>query len=602
MISRLASHDAPTGPDSAAALWRVPALVFALTLLVTGSMAMYLLRAIERSDAGNFAHEVERTAQAMQERLDLTLTLLRGAAGLFTATEHVSREEFHHYVSRLRLGEQYHGIQGIGYTVRLAPEDVAAFEQQQRDAGLPQFRVWPDTPRDEYHSIVYLEPQDARNRAAMGYDMFTHPVRRAAMEAARDSGRPRATGKVVLVQEIHEDKQAGFLIYLPVYGPAHDPGTVQQRRQALRGFVYSPLRVGDLLRGVRGSSLQHLDYALYDGETASPGTLMRRTHDDPRRTARFLAQRTLQVAGRSWRVEFSSRPEFEALSSRRFAPWAFAASLAASLLLAGITSLQVRRRHAAQQLARAGARNIALVQQLRLNARRKDEFLAMLGHELRNPLAPIVSSVGALKRGVATDRAQRLYEIIERQARQLTHLVNDLLEAGRITTGRIMIRPRSMVIDEAVRNATEALQVELQRRGQRLQIQHRGTPAPLQADPIRLAQVLGNLLHNASKFSPHGATLELHIDERPDHLVLQVADPGRGMSPETQEQVFELFMQGDRPEDMTHGGLGIGLALVKHLVELHGGQVTAHSEGRGRGSVFTVTLPREPGRGAQGSR
>jgi signal transduction histidine kinase len=572
-------------------------LVFALALLATGSLALYLAHLLVRSDEAAFEHEAGRTAQAMQERLDLTLTLLRGTAGLFVANDDVGASQFSAYVGRLRLRELYPGVQGIGFSQALRPDQVRGLEQRmQRD--VPGFHVWPAGEREVVHSILFLEPLDARNRAALGYDMGTSAVRRAAMEAARDSGLPRASGRVTLVQEIYEEKQAGFLIYLPLYDGAETPPTVSERRARLRGFVYAPLRVGDLLRGVRGGGPQRIDYAVYDSLAPSPAALMRSTAAPGRPPAHFESQHVLHVAGREWLVRFESRPEFDALSPSRFTPLLLAAALLASGLLAGISWLQVRARRAAELLADAALRNASLYDELALAARRKDEFLAMLGHELRNPLAPIVSSAAALQRGVAPERAQRLHEIIARQARQLTHLVNDLLEASRITTGRIAIKPVPTSAEEAVRNACEALQPVLQQRGQALQVEREGQPAPLQGDPARIAQVLVNLLHNASKFSPEGGTIVLRVEERPDEVAFEVSDRGVGLSSEALAEVFELFVQAGEP-DARHGGLGIGLALVRRVVELHGGSVRAHSDGAGAGATFTVTLPRRgPAAGA----
>jgi signal transduction histidine kinase len=266
--------------------------------------------------------------------------------------------------------------------------------------------------------------------------------------------------------------------------------------------------------------------------------------------------------------------------------------LAASALLAGISLLQVRARRSAEALARAGAHNARLVGELQENARHKDEFLAMLGHELRNPLAPIVSAVGVLQRGVPEARVAALHEVIARQARQLTRLVNDLLEASRISTGRLALQPQPMQLGDAVASAVEALQPMLQRRGQQVQVQVDGTPAPLLGDPVRLAQVVSNLLHNASKFSPDGATIGVQLHERPHEVRLQVSDSGEGIDAALMPRLFDLFVQGS-PQD-GHGGLGIGLALVRQVVTLHGGTVHAASAGRGQGATFTVTLPRSP--------
>jgi two-component system CheB/CheR fusion protein len=230
--------------------------------------------------------------------------------------------------------------------------------------------------------------------------------------------------------------------------------------------------------------------------------------------------------------------------------------------------------------------------ELREAARRKDEFLAMLSHELRNPLAPIATSVNALRRGVSGERAETLHRIIERQARHLTHLVDDLLDATRIATGRIVLRPEPMWLADAVRAALDTLAPQLAERGQEVRVHSAGTPQPLVADPTRLTQILVNLLHNASKFSEPGAPIELHTDEQSDAVVIQVIDQGAGIEPAALPRLFDLFVQGSDTLDRSQGGLGIGLALVKGLAALHGGTVEAASAGRGRGASFTVRLPR----------
>ncbi|HEU4621379.1 MAG TPA: PAS domain S-box protein, partial [Burkholderiaceae bacterium] len=230
---------------------------------------------------------------------------------------------------------------------------------------------------------------------------------------------------------------------------------------------------------------------------------------------------------------------------------------------------------------------------LREADRRKDEFLAMLSHELRNPLAPITTSIALLRRGIDGERASRLYDIIDRQTQQLTHLVNDLLEASRLTTGRIVIRPTLLWIDDAVQSALDTLQPQLTEREQQVRIVRQGQARPIKADPTRIAQIIVNLLHNAVKFSDPGATIELCVNDEPDAVTIRVADEGCGIEPHVLPHVFNLFEQGERTVERSNGGLGIGLALVKGLVELHGGAIAAESDGPGCGAVFTVRLPRD---------
>src|SRR5262249_19777202 len=167
----------------------------------------------------------------------------------------------------LDLAQEYPGIQGIGLSLRVDPAERRSLEAEMRRQAFADFRIWPEGQRPEYHTIVYLEPLDRRNAAAIGYDMSTEPVRRAAMEQARDSGLPAASSHLTLVQEIDPQKEPGFLIYVPVYRGGRTPATVAERRASLAGFVYSPFRADDFFGAVFGdTSRAFSEWTVYDGD------------------------------------------------------------------------------------------------------------------------------------------------------------------------------------------------------------------------------------------------------------------------------------------------------------------------------------------------
>jgi len=227
-------------------------------------------------------------------------------------------------------------------------------------------------------------------------------------------------------------------------------------------------------------------------------------------------------------------------------------------------------------------------------SRRKDEFLAMLAHELRNPLAPVRSAAAILRR--RADQPQQvlqLAELIDRQAAHMTRLVDDLLDVSRITRGLIRLQPQSVELGEVVADAVQQARPAIEGRGQQLQLQPAPEPLRLHADPVRLVQVLGNLLNNASKFTPEqGRILLAWGAVEGGQAEVRVVDSGIGMAPAFVPQAFDLFTQAEASADRVNAGLGIGLALVKALVELHGGSVGASSAGPGQGSCFWVRLPR----------
>lgn len=229
---------------------------------------------------------------------------------------------------------------------------------------------------------------------------------------------------------------------------------------------------------------------------------------------------------------------------------------------------------------------------LRLMARRKDEFLAMLAHELRNPLAPIRNAVQLLKMQEATDPKLALScNIIDRQVTHMARLLDDLLDMARIMQGKIRLKTERFELTDIVNNAIETSRPLIESRGQELIVSQSTTPQWIQGDRIRLAQVLSNLLNNAAKYTSEGGKITLSILREGANIVLEVRDTGIGIAPDILPQIFDLFTQADHSLAHSQGGLGIGLTLVRQLVEIHGGTVTAASAGIGQGSSFTVRLP-----------
>jgi CheY-like chemotaxis protein len=231
-----------------------------------------------------------------------------------------------------------------------------------------------------------------------------------------------------------------------------------------------------------------------------------------------------------------------------------------------------------------------LLSDLEAAGRAKDEFLAMLGHELRNPLSPIVTALQLMKlRGDGgTVREQ---QVIERQLDHVIRLVDDLLDVSRITRGKVELRRETVELAEVVGKAVEMTSVLLEQRAHRLRVDVARQGLLWEGDPVRLAQVVSNLLTNAARYTPNGGDIRVVARRESAEIVLSVSDNGVGIPAELLPRIFDLFIQGKRDVDRAVGGLGLGLTLVKSLVTLHGGSVSAKSDGPGEGSEFTIRLP-----------
>jgi len=335
---------------------RTPYFVLLLTLLLTALATYYVAVTARAKDDLRFENAVDRTESDIQKRLETYITLLRTGSGLFAASEQVSRDRFHAYVNRLELRRSYPGIQGIGFSARIMPSEKDAFVAEERKQGVRNFAIRPDYKRAEYHSIIYLEPLDRQNKGAIGFDMFTSSVRRAAMERARDTDAPAASGKVRLIQEIDKNKQ-GFLIYVPVYRNGTMPKTVAQRRAALQGFIYSSFRAEDLMAGIFGKEkFPYVDFQIYDGTEIDPKNLFhssysRHTSNSRSYRPRFKTTETINIAGRPWSIVFASRPELDRVSEIRLVPYIAVGGVLISLVLFALMCSQVRARIAAERLA-----------------------------------------------------------------------------------------------------------------------------------------------------------------------------------------------------------------------------------------------------------
>jgi PAS domain S-box-containing protein len=730
--ARVTERDGDSAADPPSRLSRrlTPILVLVLGVSLTLAIVSMVERLRTDEERVAFLRLVGEARDLIDRRMAVHTALLEGAAGLFAADESVTRREFAAFVERLDLRTQYPGVRGIGFSQRVTAAELPALTERMRAEGLPEFRPWPDGERDEYHSIVLLEPLDSRNQAALGYDMFQDLTRRLAMIAARDGGVPAASGRVELVQEITGPKQAGFLVYLPVYRGGSVPASVDQRRSRLIGFVYSPFRADDLLRGVFGSD-PAVDVEVFDGlepvQTALMHSSRRARGADGPDDARFEALERVRIARRDWTIRFFSRGREGAPAQALLPTLLTVTGALVSAFLAWLTFLQTRARDNAERsahllliererfrttlgsvgeavvatdtlgritfmnaiaerltgqraesaigepfesvvrLVRAvdgdplppplmrlrGGRPIDsttnatlllrndgeripidesiaaivddrggligtvaalrdMTERARLldsermareeaerASRLKDEFVATLSHELRTPLNAMLGWTHLLRRRQGDPTAVgEAIEVIERNARSQVRMVEDLLDMTRILAGKVRVDPARCEPRAIVDAAVASIAPQAQAKALTLEVTIDPSIDAFFADPTRLQQIVTNLLSNAIKFTPERGAVRVRVSrvrrgERPWD-VITVTDTGIGIAAEFLPHVFDRFRQADASTTRRYGGLGLGLSIVRQLVELHGGSVSALSDGPGRGASFTVELPARP--------
>jgi signal transduction histidine kinase/CHASE1-domain containing sensor protein/CheY-like chemotaxis protein len=779
----------------------LPYLILLLGLCFTLVVYYYFYKLTFDQDRIRFNSSVQEIQDQVRLRIATSTALLRAGTGLFAASDFVDAHEFEKFVTEIELDKNYPGVEGIGYSVSFGAAEKAQLIASMKRQGFPNFEIWPDdTPRREYNAIIYLQPNSIRNKGAIGYDMSTNETRRQAMEAARDSGKPFASGRVHLVQERdlpEANKQSGFLIYVPVYRKDAPLDNAEQRRDALLGFVYSPLRAEDFINAVVGSKTYDVNFKVYDGSEEKAANLLGSVGNEVSAKPTFTVSKPLDVEGRPWTLAFVTNPSFETHSNKYVLKYTLIFGGLLSLLFAAVTRAEIRARsraeHAAEELkksettirhtlqereraeealrttsealrdadqralleyerlleriktfaqalgtarelhaifsalrqfttvsapcngffvslydpvrdirtccygwadneeldvaelppmpvtasgpnsravrtgqviitndymrtqqggvvvgpdnglrpdsslavpmavmgriigtievqsynknvyrpehvtAMSMAANLTAVAienvrllELERNARQaaeesnrlKDEFLATVSHELRTPLTAILGWSRLLEGGTLDDSVtQQAVEVIWRNAKAQAQIVDDILDVSRIITGNLYLDLHPLEVVPVIENAINVVRPTADAKGIKIEKYFDSAPAMVSGDGNRLQQVIWNLLSNAVKFTDSGGRVCVKVGRVGGVVEVSVSDTGAGISKEFLPYVFDRFRQADSTTTRQHGGLGLGLAIARHLVEIHGGTINAASRGEGRGATFTIRLP-----------
>lgn len=332
-------------------------IVLSASLLITFNAWYFVREEVTKRAQARFDFRVKTIETEIYERLQAYEFLLRGGSGLFAASGKVSRKDWQTYVTKLQINQYYPGIQGVGFSKQILPSEMEAHLRQIRGEGFPQYSINPDGERPIYTSIIYLEPFDWRNQRAFGYDMFSEPTRKEAMIRARDTGIAAMTGKVTLVQETVKDIQAGFLIYLAIYRKGELQETTEQRRKALMGYVYSPFRMNNFMKGILVEKEGYVKLQIFDGDKPFKENLLYRsdTAEEPHNYLEdrhfATSQSILEYAGHRWLLSFVSSKYFEENIETSSTNFILLLGITISLLLFGMVLSLTKSRSQAIVLA-----------------------------------------------------------------------------------------------------------------------------------------------------------------------------------------------------------------------------------------------------------
>ena len=557
----------------------VPFVMLAVGCAMTAAAVTTIATRQQAATAAAFRSDTLALQRVVQVELDTVVAVTHAASALLAASPEINFVEFRAFVSGLQLRERYPGLEGIGFAPRVDRSGLRGFVRAASLDGVANLKVRPAGLRTVYFPAVLLEPRNSINATVIGFDLASDVALLEAMRRARDSGSPAIT-QLLTSSPLAGRNLREFVLYLPVYRRGAPIASIAQRRQALVGFVFSRLQPDEMFGDtVAAAAARSLDISLYDTADHTDALLV----TSGERAGGVQSNATVSIGGRQWMLVASSR-DASAAALPAEAQRILIAGALLSLLLFALMRMQVL----AWQTAETHAA------ELRAADRAKDEFLAVLSHELRTPLNAMLGWLSMLRSGgVREDRRAHALEIIDRNAHAQAQLIDDLLEVSRILMGKMRLDKRPLSVVPAVSSVIESLRPTADAKGVTLHgiDQTEADTLVISADAGRFAQIMTNLIANGVKFTPSGGAVWVNVDAAHDNVKISVRDTGIGIAPEFLPYVFDRFRQADASPTRSHSGLGMGLAIVRDLVLLHGGHIEAYSNGVNQGALFVITLP-----------
>ncbi len=536
-----------------------------------------------------FAALQQRNTEAVttiKQRIDAYQDILRGGAGLFKGSSSVTRDEWRAYLNSFNIASRYPGIQGVGYVEVIPPADLPAHIDSVRSQGFPDYTVFPAGDRSIYTSIVYIEPFNGTNLEVFGYDMYSEPARHTAMDKARDSGDIAMSDILTLIQEeSQQNKQPGFLMYMPIYRKDSSLGTLADRRANLVGYIYEPFRTYDFINKTVRVQEEQYGFEIFNVTNQQKQFIYKTDNFDnlSKDNAKQALSTEFTMSGTTWQLIGIAKPEILSSSVRDRQTNTLWGGFLFSFFVAGFIYLLLANR--ASALASKEERGIQEA---------KDELLALASHQLRTPATGVKQYVGMLREGFAGEVSpmqQRLldkaYESNERQLNTINHMLFVArADAGQLKMERIKINLNTFVKDIIDEQAST-----IRQRDQKLQVKLPKEAVYVRGDRQYLRMAFENLVSNASKYTKLGGKISVSVKPKGQFIQFRVVDSGVGVA---KEDLLLLFKKFSRiPNELTGqvSGSGIGLYLARKVIDAHGGEIEFTSTPN-KGSTVIISLPR----------
>ncbi|MEJ6023770.1 CHASE domain-containing protein [Ramlibacter sp. PS4R-6] len=586
---------------SRAALYGIPLVVLVLAGAVSWWGWNRERRDIEAQLQADFDTRFRETVGLFRERMLAYEQALHATHGLFASKADVQRGDFQAFVGSMRI-QTHPGLLGLGYSVRVPASQRAAHESKVRAQGFPQYAIRPGTPREEYTASLYFEPSALTALSTLGSDFYAEPSRRHAMEAARDNGSIAISNKIKLPEEDAQEVQAGYRIFMPVYGGAAAPATVEERRRRLTGWIYAAFSMDGLMSNILGERA-NIDVQVYDGGVGE-GDDVEIVSDrvGGESSLKLLkASQKVQVGGYSWTLTAQSLPNFTTPIAASKLQLVARIGAVASVLLAVLAWALIRRRiraRIADEELRAAKEHAEAASQA------KTRFLAAASHDLRQPVQALglfAATLQAMAR-LPQVRGEEIGAVASRlqlALQGLGRLLNGLFDLSGLDNGTVTVNRRVVAVSDMLAEVQTAFAGPAAAKGLRLHVRA-ARNVWVDTDPMIAGRILSNLVANALRYTSKGGVL-VGCRRRGALLELRVVDTGIGIPPAEQARIFAEFYQVEGVSREREGGMGLGLAIAQRSAQLLGAKIAVQST-PGRGSCFSFALPVVPGPQAEAMR
>jgi two-component system OmpR family sensor kinase len=563
-------------------------LIFGILLSFISSIKDY--QALELQQKLSLESEILSIQLKIKNKLESYENNLLQTRAFLMNNDKITREQFHKYTQEIQMVEKFPGIQGLTYTEKISSRNLKSHIAEIQKSGIKGYKIWPETPRDTYYSIIYLEPFNWRNQRAIGFDMFTEAVRREAMEKARDTGLPKITRKLFLVQETENDRQWGLILFLPIYKPGADVSTKKLRQKYIIGFVSSVFRAKDLFNSIFADSKLNVDFEIFDSMTIGDDHLLYDYNNIPQFYKKkfrptLLKTKLFEFSGQTFTILINPEALFQK-ERRHSYLWIFFGGILVTVLMTWI--LVTTKRQTEDLLETQKALREAVVM--------RDEFLSIASHELRTPMTTLNLQSQMLKKSISKsvdlnihrEKIEKVMNQIIKQVTSLNRLVEDMLDIARLRTGNLKIEVSDInladIIHESVNNLSEQMTLS-------------GYPPPEieisgnlngRWDKMRIGQVITNILTNAIRYGKK-KPIKIKAEELISTVRVSITDQGQGVSEEDIERIFGRFERATSSNEST--GLGLGLFISKQIITAHKGKIWVDSK-LNVGSTFCFEIPK----------